>query len=290
MINSVTRLLAFFAPDSYRDTHRIVTPTTKNRGKSICLPGKSLHYVGVILVATMFAGMISCQSKTEGEKWETIFNGKNLDGWDIKIAGYELNDNYGNTFRVEDGVLKICYDEYAEFDQRFGHIFYHKPYGNYKLRLEYRFVGEQVSGGPGWALRNNGVMFHSQSAASMELNQFFPVSVEAQLLGGLGDEERTTANVCTPGTNVEVDGIRILDHCINSRSATFHGDQWVRFEMVVFADSLVHHIVEGDTVFTYGKIRLEENNIPLKKGYIALQAESHPTEFRKIQILDMSNY
>lgn len=246
--------------------------------------------LALLLVFSLLVGwglLPGCGSGESQEKWVSIFNGKNLDGWDVKIAGYELNDNFGNTFRVENGSLVVSYDEYEEFGNRFGHIFYNTPYSHYRLQLEYRFVGEQVNGGAGWALRNNGVMFHSQSAESMGIDQHFPISIEAQLLGGLGEGERSTGNICTPGTNVEVNGVRILDHCITSNSRTFHGDQWVKFELVVFGDSLVHHIVEGDTVFTYGNLRLEESGLPLGKGYLALQAESHPTEFRNIKILEL---
>lgn len=129
-------------------------------------------------------------------------------------------------------------------------------------------------------------MFHSQPAGEIDLDQDFPVSVEAQMLGGDGTGERPNGSVCTPGTTVEINGERIFDHCINSDSRTFHGDDWVTFELVVFGDSLVHHILEGDTVMTYGKLQLD-NGAPLSKGYIALQAESHPTEFRKIEILEI---
>lgn len=254
--------------------------TTKSHTASVNLSFILFFFVGWLLLP-------GCTQQDKPENWVSIFNGENLDGWDVKISGYELNDNFGNTFRVENGVLRVCYDQYETFGDRFGHIFYNQPYSHYKLRLEYRFVGEQVAGGAGWAHRNNGIMFHSQSAESMEFDQNFPTSIEAQLLGGLGEEERPTGNVCTPGTNVEVDGVRILDHCINSTSRTFHGDQWVSFELVVFGDSLVHHIVEGDTVFTYGNLRLEDSGLPLSKGYIALQAESHPTEFRNIEILEL---
>ncbi len=228
----------------------------------------------------------SCQFAGEKEEWVSIFNGENLNGWDIKIAGYELNENFGNTFLVKDGMLVVAYDEYEEFENRFGHIFYHQPYSHYKLRLEYRFFGEQVPGGAGWAYRNNGIMFHSQSAESMEFDQDFPISVEAQLLGGPGEGDRPTGAVCTPGTNIEIDGERRFDHCSSVfNNKTFHGDDWVKFELVVYGDSLVHHIVEGDTVLTYGNIRLEETGLSLGKGYIALQAESHPTAFRNIEIL-----
>ena len=247
--------------------------------------------------------LFSCggqQKKAETEQWIQLFNGKDLSGWDIKFSGHELNDNYKNTFRVEDGILKVCYDEWDRFNGEFGHIFYNKKFSHYRLRVEYRFVGEQVPGGPGWARRNNGIMIHSQSAQSMGLDQNFPVSIEVQLLGGLGEGERPTANLCTPGTHVVMDGELITRHCINSSSKTYDGDQWVTVEVVVHGDSIIHHIVEGDTVLTYGKPQVGGSNVPenfplpegtlLKEGYIALQAETAPTEFRKIELLDLSRH
>lgn len=232
------------------------------------------------------------------ENWVSLFNGKDLEGWDIKITGSDLNVNYKNTFRVEDGVLKVRYDEYEKFNNEFGHIFYNKPFSHYKLRIEYRFVGDQVPGGPSWAFRNSGVMLHSQSAATMNKDQDFPVSIEAQFLGGDGKSERTTSNVCTPGTNIVMNGELITAHCNNSKSKTYHGDQWVTAEFVVLGDSIIHHILEGDTVLTYTKPQVGGGNGPkdyplpegtlISSGYICLQAESHPVEFRKVEILELS--
>jgi hypothetical protein len=244
-------------------------------------------FSAMLLISTLTLLAISCKGPEQTEEWIPLFNGQNLDGWDIKIRGYELNDNYGNTFRVEDGVLKACYDEYEEFGNRFGHIFYNQEFSHYKLRVEYRFVGEQAKGGPGWAFRNNGIMFHSQPVHTMEFDQSFPVSLEAQMLGGDGFTERPNGSVCTPGTNVEVNGVRIYDHCISSNAKTFRGDEWVLFELVVYGDSLAHHIISGDTVMTYTNFRLEDSDQPLGKGFIALQAESHPTEFRSIELLNL---
>ena len=130
---------------------------------------------------------IQSGKSTSSEEWIQLFNGKNLDGWTIKMAKHPLGENYNNTFRVEDGMMVTRYDEYEGFDQEFGHIFYKNPYSHYKLRVEYRIVGEQVTGGAGWAIKNSGVMFHCQEPESMLLNQEFPVSIEAQFLGGLGD-------------------------------------------------------------------------------------------------------
>jgi hypothetical protein len=242
-----------------------------------------------ILTAFIFVFFLgSCANSREPE-WRPLFNGENLDGWDIKIRGFELNENHKNTFRVENGLLAVSYDEYERFDDKFGHIFFEEPFSHYKLRVEYRFTGEQVEGGPGWAYRNNGIMFHSQSAESMDIDQNFPVSIEAQLLGGAGEGNRPNFSVCTPGTHIIIDGVLRTEHCITSEGDTYHGDQWVTVELHVFGDSIVHHIIENDTVLTYTGLQLSDTREPLKSGYIALQSESHPTEFRKIEILDLSN-
>jgi hypothetical protein len=235
---------------------------------------------------------------TEG--WLRLFNGKDLDGWQVKIAGYELNDNHGNLFRVEEGVLRVAYDQYQNFNGEFGHIFYQTPYSHYILRLEYRFVGEQVSGGPGWAFRNSGVMIHSQSPESLRKDQAFPVSIEVQFLGGSGQGERSTANLCTPGTHVVMNDTLLTQHCLNSRSKTFHGDQWVSLEVEVHGNSQIRHLVNGEVVLEYEKPQLDPGDgdakaliaaqggeVMLKGGYIALQAESHPLEFRNIELFPL---
>ncbi len=250
------------------------------------------------------------QTKASRKDWIQLFNGRDLAGWDVKIAGYALNNNFGNTFRVENGVLKIAYDQYASFDDKFGHLYYKQPYSYYILRFEYRFTGNQLKGGAAWNVRNSGIMIHSQSARSMPKDQGFPVSLEVQLLGGLGAGERHTANLCTPGTIVEMNGKINPAHCIDSDSKTYHGDQWVTAEAIVLGDSVVHHVVAGDTVLTYHKPRvgggyvsadynwqkghvtnyqewIKKEGTLLKEGYLALQAESHPIEFRKVELLNL---
>ncbi len=247
-----------------------------------------------------FISIFACtpQPEKNNAKWIQLFNGKDLSGWQIKISGHLLNKNYKNTFLVEDGLLKVNYSNYDNFEEEFGHIFYKDKFSQYKLRVEYRFTGEQVPGGPGWAFKNSGVMFHSQSAESMGLDQDFPVSIEAQFLGGRNEGDRPTANLCTPGTHVVMNDELLTEHCFNSKSKTFRGKEWVTVEMVVLADSIIHHIVGSDTVLSYTKPQIDASDIPegfllqdgmlLKEGYIALQAESHPIEFRKVELLDLS--
>ncbi len=232
-------------------------------------------------------------------RWISLFNGRNLKGWTPKIRGYKLGENWGETFRVERGVLCVRYDRYTKFDDKFGHLFYKSPFSRYRLRVEYRFLGEQCAGGPGWATRNSGVMLHSQDPKTMALDQDFPASLELQLLGGLGSGPRTTANLCTPGTNVVMDGKLITRHCTDSTSPTFPGDDWVTIEAEVLGNDKITHIVGGKPVITYNQPQLDETDASAKKllalglpkmlagGYLCLQAESHPCEFRRVEVLPL---
>lgn len=217
----------------------------------------------------------------------------------MKITGSEAGKNYLNTFRVEDGKLVVSYDEYESFDNRFGHLFYQEKLSHFRLRLDYRFTGEQTPGAPEWAFRNSGIKFHSQPLETIPIDQTLLVAIEAQLLGGNGLDERPTGNVCTAGTHIEMNGNLITEHCINSSSDTFHGDQWVTIEIEVHGNELVIHRVNGKEVLRYTRPQLDDSDpfaqeliasgVPrmLKEGHIALQAESHPVEFRNIQLMKL---
>ncbi|MET6996141.1 3-keto-disaccharide hydrolase [Chitinophaga defluvii] len=254
-----------------------------------------------LLTGLLLLIAVSGMAQKEG-KWIQLFNGKDLKDWDIKIKGHELNDNFGNTFRVEDGLLKVRYDQYTNFDEQYGHIFYKQNFSAYLLVVEYRFTGEQVAGGPGWAYRNSGVMLHGQTAASMGKDQDFPISLEEQLLGGNGKNPRNTANLCTPGTNVVMNGKLITDHCISSTSKTYHGDQWVRVAALVLRDSVIKHIAGTDTVLVYQQPQIgggavsnydpavKQDGKLLREGSISLQSESHPVEFRKVELFNLEPY
>ena len=231
------------------------------------------------------------------ETWMPLFNGRDLDGWQVKITGHDAGENFGNTFRVEDGVLKVRYDQYgARFDGRFGHLFYKDTFSTYRLRVEYRFTGDQAPGGPDWALRNSGVMLHGEPIASMTRDQEFPTSIEVQFLGGNGKDARSTANVCTPGTNIVMDGKLVTRHCTNSTSATYHGDAWVTAEVEVCGSQRITHLVDGRPVLRYSAPQIDTRDahaktlltapesLLLDRGTISLQSESHPVEFRKVEL------
>lgn len=252
------------------------------------------------LLAALLAVPSLAQTGRDTKEWIQLFNGRNLDGWIPKVRGYPLGENYADTFRVENGVLKVSYEKYPSFENKFGHLFYKQKFGYYILAAEYRFVGEQVPGGPTWAVRNNGFMLHSQAPETMGLNQDFPISIEVQLLGGAPTGDRSTANVCTPGTEIFQKGAMVRGHCTNSTSATYRGDQWVHVEIEVRGSEHIKHTVEGQTVLEYDLPQIGGSSVSnfdpavkkdgtlLTEGYITIQGESHPTEFRKIELLNLS--
>lgn len=254
--------------------------------------GPGIIWSGVILALSACAVRAA-----ENDGWIPLFNGKDLTGWTPKIKGHDLGDNYANTFRVKDGAISVSYEGYSEFGNKFGHLFYREPFSNYVLRVEYRFLGSQVKGGPGWAFRNSGVMIHCQPPETITKEQDFPVSIEVQLLGGDGQHPRTTGNLCTPGTHVVMDGQLITRHCTESRSKTCHGEQWVTAEIEVHGNERIIHRINGETVLEYERPQLDpkdadarrlikegQTDLMLYGGYISLQSESHPVEFRKVEI------
>lgn len=270
-----------------------------------------MKYIVQAFLLLALLSSISCKQAEdgEGEKWIPLFNGTDLSGWDIKIAGHEINDNYKNTFFVADSLLNVSYAEYDSFHYKFGHLYYQKPFSHYKLRIEYRIIGNPTPGSPSWAVANSGVMLHSQSAAEQQLNQPFPISIEMQFLAAVDGEKRMLCNLASPGTHVVMGDTLYRNHMLySSGPAPPIGDEWVHVEAVVLGDSIIHHIVEGDTVLTYRKpqiggwevdeemVWVEDKSwviknlgMPLKNGYIALQAEGHPLQFRKVELLDLSN-
>lgn len=248
-------------------------------------------------------GGAATKADPDRKDWIQLFNGKDLADWTIKFAHADMGINLHDTFRVEDGLLKVRYDKWKGFTDQFGHIFYKDPFNYYRLAAEYRFVGDQVAGAAAsldWAVRNNGLMLHSPHPKTMLKDQDFPISIEVQLLGGRPNgKPRSTANLCTPGTNVVIDGKLVTRHCTNSKSKTYDGDQWVRVEVLVHGDELIRHMVEGETVLEYTKPQIgggEVNPVdpaikvdgtPLTGGYISLQAETAPIDFRKVELLDL---
>ncbi|RLD21251.1 MAG: DUF1080 domain-containing protein [Bacteroidetes bacterium] len=259
-----------------------------------------------LLLIAFYMVMISCGSRVSNksgnheEAWLPLFNGKNLNGWIAKIHHHDVGDNYANTFRVEDGKIQVNYDDYEEFNERFGHLFFHEPFSSYHLKFEYRFTDQWLSDAPSYAYRNSGVMFHSQHPNTILKEQDWPISVEYQILADEGEgKHRPTGNMCSPGTEVFYRGEMEPRHCLSSSSETYQLEEWVKGDLIVYGDSLVIHMVNGDTVLQYTKPQIGGGVVsrfdpaikidgkPLTEGYIALQSEGQGIEFREIWLKKM---
>jgi Domain of Unknown Function (DUF1080) len=233
-------------------------------------------------------------------QWISIFNGKNLDGWTAKIAGHDAGDNYANTFRVTDGVLQVAYDQYGNFENQFGGLYYKEKLSHYWLRVEYRFIGSVAKGAPGWAFRDSGVMLHSQSPDGMQKTQQFPTSIELNLIGAR-IFNRPTGDVCTNGgVLIQINGQTLPNKCSNSSKTSIRGEQWVTAEAEVLGNTSIKHYINGELVTEYQQPQLDEKDADaarllaagaskqLTEGYLALQSNGAPIEFRKVEILPLS--
>lgn len=248
--------------------------------------------------------------------WIDLFNPKDTSlatNWDIKITGRALNvDPLGTFKRVisgNDTVLEVSVANYTNFNGQYGHIGYkHRPFNYYIVRVEHQFYGNQASGNPGsWAFQNNGIMHHSQSAASMTTNQDFPISLEAQLLGpgNTGADDNSSMNLCTPGTafyTAATGGSVNTNHCVSAATkdrSTALAPNWAWASVEAYSDSIIRYYFKDSLVYTFyrpvyyaGNVANPPSNTPanntrLTGGYILFQSESHGTRFRKIQLLNL---
>ncbi|MEO5976622.1 MAG: DUF1080 domain-containing protein [Chryseolinea sp.] len=256
---------------------------------------KSIRY---LIFLSLFASLITCnKSQKEKGEWMTLFNGKDINDWIVKVNHHEPGVNFGNTFRVEDGIIKVRYDQYQDYNNQFAHLYFKQPFSHFHMKLEYHFTGELQRGAPEYTMLNSGLMYHSQDPRGMLKDQDWPISVEMQFLAGLGDgSPRPTGNMCSPGTEIEYEGKLYPDHCLNSSSKTYGKDEWVKAELIVLGDSLITHIINGDTVLQYSHptmgggvahgfdSTLWKPGRPLTSGYVALQSEGQPVEFRNIEL------
>ena len=237
-----------------------------------------------------------CATDKPSEQWVNLFNGNDLTNWTVKINHHKVGENYGNTFRVEDGLLKVRYDQY-EFNDEFGHLFYNTPFDNFHLRLDYRFIGEFEEGAPSYARLNSGVMFHSQSPRSINLDQNWPISVEMQFLADTGDGSRFTGSMCSPGTDVVYAQKIYPEHCLPSNFKALTKEQWVHAELIVKQNTITH-MINGEVVLQYSRPTIDgkdgivvgqspeykEHGKILQSGYIGLQSEGQSIEFKNIII------
>jgi hypothetical protein len=236
--------------------------------------------------------------RAEGDSgWRPLFDGRTLRGWTPKITGHELGEDPLRTFALKNGAIRVSYDRYDRFGGRFGHLAYRMPFKAYRVRFEYRFSGRWLPDVENWQQSNSGIMLHGQAPETMARDQKFPVSIEVQLLGAERAEPSPTGNLCTPGTHVVMNGKLETTHCINSSSPIIPNGRWVKAEIEVDRAGNFTHFIEEQPVIRYSGAQYDPGDadaqpliaraggaLQLGGGYIYLQSEGHPVEFRNIEL------
>lgn len=254
------------------------------------------------MIKSIFILFLSCSSimAQVNSDWLDLFNGKNLEDWVVKTHHHETGEDTLQTFRVKDNMIQVRYDKYGYFDDQFSHLYYKEPFSYYHFKIDYQFTGELQDGAPDYTLLNSGIMFHCLDPYTMKKEQNWPISIELQFLAGTGDgKPRATGNMCSPGTHVVYNEKLDTRHIIPSSAKTYEKNEWVRAELIVLGDSLITHIINGETVLQYSKPQIGGGVVDrydpaikidgkiLSEGFIALQSEGQPINFKNIKLLNL---
>jgi len=188
------------------------------------------------------------------EKTVALFNGRDFTGWKLFLPDKQADP--AKTWTVSDGVV-ACTGEPA------GYMRTEVPYENYCLRLEWRFPKK---GG------NSGVLLHIQ-----EPDKVWPKSIEAQLNSGdAGDFwviDGTEFKEHADTANNRVDGRRTAKLQASSEKPL---GEWNQYEITSKGATI--------TVKVNGVMQNIANNCTVTKGFIGLQSEGAPIEFRNITL------
>jgi hypothetical protein len=213
---------------------------------SLCVP------VIVLLVLT------GCQTISGNGKQKNkvmLFNGQDLAGWKVYIPDEGVDQN--DVWSVKDGVI------YCSGVPN-GYMRTVEEYGNYKLHLEWRWVAKPA---------NSGVLIHATGP-----DQLWPKCIECQLMAGSAGDM-----VLMNGTGITIDGQdkqnpneRFVIIAKKQHSTEKPAGQWNSYDIVCRADTI--------SAYVNGVLQNEGTNATRTSGWIALQSEGGPIEFRNIYL------
>lgn len=245
--------------------------------------------------------------RAEDTAWVSMHNGKNLEGWTPYFEKSGLT-NPDSTFQYSPEGYFFVNQRLSKNTTGFGHLFFTKKKLSYYLvRAVYRFTTKDAA--PGFAPggdqpQNNGLMIHSQDPKTMN-GKAFPTSSECQLLGpenalnsgpkSQGFLSGISANLCVSGITVNYKGNDISSNCWkaeypatwkNTKIPFEDADGWSDITVRVLGDSLIQHYIHGTKVLEFSKIRA--NGAALKDGFLAIQAEGTPTQFKALEYVELT--
>lgn len=231
-------------------------------------------------------------ANTDG--WVNLFNGKDLTGWVPLIHKHKVGENVYDTFRADsvNKVIKVLYDKYPnlEFGGRCGNLYYNRRLTNYRIKVTYRFQEPLVKNPVGWSKNNSGLMIFGIDPATVTGDPEFPPLIEIQLLGSPsqpGGGGTTSPNYCEPG------GMTMQQHtggCGNNGTGKTPNPaaQWTTVEADVHVTGqtkIYQHPDTTNAVLTMSGPRYQ--NAAVTGGYIALQSEGQPIEYKDILLKEL---
>ena len=232
-------------------------------------------------------------------KWKSLFNGKDLSGWEVFVGPEEkdgeplgLNNDHLNLFSVADldgeKVLRIS----GEINASIATL---EEFENYHLMMEFKW-GEKV-----YSKYNSGLLYHSYGDYGVGLGVWMS-SHELQLYTGhVGDSYRMGKSYCEIPTNKNSEGKYVYSktgELIPSVPATTSvivakdndyekpKGEWNKVELYCYGRTSVH-VVNGKVNMinlNSGKYLGEGSIEALSKGKIQLQSEGGELYVRNMKI------
>lgn len=203
-----------------------------------------------------------------------LFDGKNLKQFDTFLRDKGFNSDPEQVFRVENGAVHVSGKEYGYFVTK-------KDYGNYYLRLEFKWGDATYAPREGKA-RDAGILYHVVGQ-----NKVWPQSLEFQMIeGGTGDI------LVVGGGSLTVNG----ETKTKGRFDRFGKGAWK--DIAGYRDpanelekphgewNLIEMIADGGHVkyWVNGKVANEGSAAAITRGKILFQSEGAEVFYRNIEL------
>lgn len=221
-----------------------------------------------LILAACMATTSRCASERQPQ---SLFNGRDLSGWDVDVPVTDSSMRLRNPFVVRNGLL-------VSLGEPRGHLLTDASYRDYRLEIEYRF-----SATPG----NAGVLVHASTPRA--LYGMFPRSIEVQMeSGNAGDFWCILEDIHVPNMEARrgppagwgtTEGKlrRIRNLTDNSEKPV---GEWNTMVIEVVGRSI--------KVWVNGDLVNDGSDATADRGRIALQSEGSEVEFRKLSLTPIS--
>ena len=253
-----------------------------------------------ILPLLALAGWLVGSLNTHAEEGYTpLFNGKNFDGWYLKVKEPEVAEA-GKVFGIDEEsgcvhVMKDLPDQFALGDKRnpaHGCMYTNKKYSRFSLKWEYKW-GKKIENNFGSYQYDAGVYYHVVD------DKIWPIGIEYQVRYNHLLDHNHTGDFCGSSTACqwycddknqfqmpsEGGQPKLVGNGMHfaSPKAVFHGldDQWNQCEIIVMGNQFAIHKLNG-MIVNMG------TNLAQSQGIIGFQSECAEIFYRNIRIKEFT--